>query len=584
MKENYCMSTLTLKLFYQGELRRISVVDNIKFNDLTIKAAELFPSIVSNRICFYWTDDENDRIMVTSDEEVSEAFRVMKFVKNGYLKFEVEVLAEAILMNSNPSQPQYNDTIDIDTILRNISNLPSIEAIELHTVSAVENPVHEGVSCDGCKMNPIIGIRYKCTVRPNFDLCEYCEASIMQPYPMTKIYRPVVHIADPPQDMDHHPPPPPGFFGGIIDRLSHHHHGPPHHSHHHPHGHHRGRGHASPHRGRGQGPHHTHTHHDARPHFGNGNFRGPPVNSDHHHHAGRGREGCWGGRWRHEKHGGNASNQAFEDTKLENDLIDAAIADSLLPQNPTLSSSNYSATSEMTSSTSSMSSVAASQLKARFVRDITMGDGTKVQPSSEFVKVWRIRNDGTEHWPDGCVLVHQSGDILTRHGENLKCSLPCVRAGQESDIALDMLAPPSEGRHCEYFRFQTPAGQNFGQRLWADIRVLDESMVTDNDSSNNVAMSICEETVSVLMSDEAEAGDKEKTMPNVIIGDELPVATGKEQNWSNELHVLRSMGFDDSDAIIPLLEEHVKVPSGSTNSPNVTGMQMVVALLLGIQA
>lgn len=35
--------------------------------------------------------------------------------------------------------------------------------------------VHDGVCCDMCKMSPIMGLRYKCSVCPNYDLCEKCE-------------------------------------------------------------------------------------------------------------------------------------------------------------------------------------------------------------------------------------------------------------------------------------------------------------------------------------------------------------------------------------------------------------------------
>ena len=35
--------------------------------------------------------------------------------------------------------------------------------------------VHEGIQCDGCGMAPIVGPRYKCSVRKNFDLCAKCE-------------------------------------------------------------------------------------------------------------------------------------------------------------------------------------------------------------------------------------------------------------------------------------------------------------------------------------------------------------------------------------------------------------------------
>lgn len=36
-------------------------------------------------------------------------------------------------------------------------------------------PIHEGVQCDGCGIHDIRGIRYKCSVCSNYDLCESCE-------------------------------------------------------------------------------------------------------------------------------------------------------------------------------------------------------------------------------------------------------------------------------------------------------------------------------------------------------------------------------------------------------------------------
>lgn len=38
-----------------------------------------------------------------------------------------------------------------------------------------ENRIHVGVTCDGCGASPIIGDRYRCTRRANFDLCSECE-------------------------------------------------------------------------------------------------------------------------------------------------------------------------------------------------------------------------------------------------------------------------------------------------------------------------------------------------------------------------------------------------------------------------
>ena len=56
-----------------------------------------------------------------------------------------------------------------------------------------EQVVHEKYICDGCKMSPIVGIRYKCAVCPNFDFCEKCEAKMGESHnhPFVKYIKPV---------------------------------------------------------------------------------------------------------------------------------------------------------------------------------------------------------------------------------------------------------------------------------------------------------------------------------------------------------------------------------------------------------
>lgn len=52
-------------------------------------------------------------------------------------------------------------------------------------------PVHENYVCDGCNMNPIVGVRYKCSVCSNYDLCENCEGKdVHQQHPLVKIKKP----------------------------------------------------------------------------------------------------------------------------------------------------------------------------------------------------------------------------------------------------------------------------------------------------------------------------------------------------------------------------------------------------------
>lgn len=49
---------------------------------------------------------------------------------------------------------------------------------------------HTGVACDGCGVNPIRGIRYKCSVRKDFDYCQNCEERLDSPYAFLKIKQP----------------------------------------------------------------------------------------------------------------------------------------------------------------------------------------------------------------------------------------------------------------------------------------------------------------------------------------------------------------------------------------------------------
>lgn len=49
---------------------------------------------------------------------------------------------------------------------------------------------HPGAVCAHCKQSPIRGTRYKCTVCPNSDLCDVCEATIEHSHPFLKLTLP----------------------------------------------------------------------------------------------------------------------------------------------------------------------------------------------------------------------------------------------------------------------------------------------------------------------------------------------------------------------------------------------------------
>jgi len=57
-------------------------------------------------------------------------------------------------------------------------------------INSGDQVVHNHVACDGCNMEPIVGVRYKCSVCKNFDFCAMCEERRGHEHPFLKIYRP----------------------------------------------------------------------------------------------------------------------------------------------------------------------------------------------------------------------------------------------------------------------------------------------------------------------------------------------------------------------------------------------------------
>jgi hypothetical protein len=72
---------------------------------------------------------------------------------------------------------------------------PAEHPLLKHRIAQDATPVHHGITCDGCQATPIKGNRYKCSVCPDYDLCEECEQKGMHlaAHPMLKIRLPGTH-------------------------------------------------------------------------------------------------------------------------------------------------------------------------------------------------------------------------------------------------------------------------------------------------------------------------------------------------------------------------------------------------------
>jgi hypothetical protein len=92
--------------------------------------------------------------------------------------------------------------------------------------------------------------------------------------------------------------------------------------------------------------------------------------------------------------------------------------------------------------------------QARFVRDVTIPDGTTYSPGTSFTKTWRLKNEGTCTW-SGYSLVFDRGDQMNGASPT---PIGTVSPGQEVDISVTLTAPSTAGTYRGYWRIRNASG------------------------------------------------------------------------------------------------------------------------------
>jgi hypothetical protein len=105
-------------------------------------------------------------------------------------------------------------------------------------------------------------------------------------------------------------------------------------------------------------------------------------------------------------------------------------------------------------------------LRAAFVTDVTVPDGQVLPPGAEFMKSWRIKNDGTRAWPEGTVLQYVAGVDFDTSGP---VKVEVAEVGQEVDVWTgELKAPETPGRYVGYWRLVDDNGRVFGHSIWIE--------------------------------------------------------------------------------------------------------------------
>jgi len=336
---------------------------------------------------------------------------------------------------------------------------------------APRRDVHYGVTCDGCGVAPIKGVRFKCLVCPNYDLCGPCEAKNNHPSSHTLLKlkerkRGCGRFG--PQQVPHH-----GF--------GHHsgHHGFGHHSGHHGFGHHSGH-HGSGHHGQSGFGHHFGF--GPRPHglgrlfkgfmqvFGLNKFGGGEGK------CGSSQKKCGG--WSEGKCGWRRSESARSDCRRSESAHPAR-------QDSTQGKCRRSRSVQgfgkchgaMFKCGSKHSRNRKTELDAEFIQDVNFPDGSVIAPATTVIKQWRLKNTGSVTWPEGSKLIFLRGnrELL---GETEEFTVPLAQAGESVDVSCPINVPGKVGHYSAYFKLADKDRAVFGHRVWIEFDVKEEGKVS----------------------------------------------------------------------------------------------------------
>lgn len=162
------------------------------------------------------------------------------------------------------------------------------------------------------------------------------------------------------------------------------------------------------------------------------------------------------------------------------------------------------------------------KVKAEFVEDVSLADGSVIDAGAVLHKVWRLRNSGEVPWPQGTVLMFMRGDFIP---ETKSVPVAC-EPGATVEVAMDLTAPSEPGRAKAFFRLALPSGRKLPLKLWL------EAIITPPSSSEDD-------------SDEASS----VVNHSIVV---TPVDAPTDEEAAKVAH-LQALGFTDTDMLLSLL-------------------------------
>jgi len=150
--------------FTYSEMKRL-----IELLALKVRSVELQKLLIE--------DEEKDWITVSSDTELQEAFKFG--AKQNHLNIKAICINRPSTVPVVPIKYKHKDLLEsAEEPIKDLNNLRDIlglkPLISDPLPTSTHSPIRHPAICDSCDQD-ICGIRYKCSVCPDYDLCSSCE-------------------------------------------------------------------------------------------------------------------------------------------------------------------------------------------------------------------------------------------------------------------------------------------------------------------------------------------------------------------------------------------------------------------------
>lgn len=104
----------------------------------------------------------------------------------------------------------------------------------------------------------------------------------------------------------------------------------------------------------------------------------------------------------------------------------------------------------------------------RFLKDLTIPDGSRVAPGAQIDKRWLVENNGECNWDSRYRLRLIDGPDL---GAPIEQALYPARSGVQATLQIIFTAPAEQGPYRSAWQAYDPQGQPFGEPIYIQILV-----------------------------------------------------------------------------------------------------------------